>query len=334
MPVRKRGGIWQVEFQYRGQRVRRSAGPEASKQDALELETELRREIRQQLAGDSDPDRHYTFDDVLTKWLKSDAQRFKGLERLKSHVRNTLPFIRGVQLRHGVDAAEHMKETFLRDGLASSTINYRLYIIRRCLNLAFKWGWINQPLGKNVTNVSVHNERHVYLSYDEVDELAAACTNPEAGKAILLAAYTGVRKSELLSLGPKHIDSRGHIRLGTSKTGRPRIIPVPEFVEWILAELPLRITDGQLRGQWERARHKCDMDHVRFHDLRHTYAAWLITTGASMTAVRDLMGHADLKTTSRYIALETKHLEGAVAQLGAKKSVTSDYHTAWDDAAE
>jgi integrase len=40
---------------------------------------------------------------------------------------------------------------------------------------------------------------------------------------------------------------------------------------------------------------------VRFHDLRHTHASWLLAGGADLKVVMDRMGHTQLTTTQRYL---------------------------------
>jgi integrase len=40
---------------------------------------------------------------------------------------------------------------------------------------------------------------------------------------------------------------------------------------------------------------------VRFHDLRHTHASWLLAGGADLKVVMDRMGHTQLATTQRYL---------------------------------
>jgi site-specific recombinase XerD len=82
--------------------------------------------------------------------------------------------------------------------------------------------------------------------------------------------------------------------------------------------LPLDITYATLRTYFERARIAAKLPHVRFHDLRHTYASWLVQSGIGLTAVRDLLGHANLAVTGRYAHLATGHLMDAAKAAGAK----------------
>ena len=59
---------------------------------------------------------------------------------------------------------------------------------------------------------------------------------------------------------------------------------------------------------------------IRFHDLRHTCAAWLVSSGVALTEVRDLLGHSSVKVTERYAHLAPENVRAAVAVLDAGES--------------
>lgn len=56
---------------------------------------------------------------------------------------------------------------------------------------------------------------------------------------------------------------------------------------------------------------------VCFHSLRHTFASWLVQNGVDIYSVRELMGHADLKMTTRYSHLSPDGLRKAVETVEA-----------------
>jgi site-specific recombinase XerD len=53
------------------------------------------------------------------------------------------------------------------------------------------------------------------------------------------------------------------------------------------------------------------------HDLRHTFASWLVQKGVSLYEVRDILGHSSIKLTERYAHLAPENLVGAISKLGS-----------------
>ena len=60
---------------------------------------------------------------------------------------------------------------------------------------------------------------------------------------------------------------------------------------------------------------RAEIDNVRFHDLRHTYASHLIMNGVDVKTVSELLGHSDIKMTMRYVHLSPDHKARAVKIL-------------------
>lgn len=315
MPVYKRGNAWWVSVSYRGQRVRESAGKDSTKEQALELEAKYRSDFH---AGRVGRQLDRSLSEAVLKWLTVECQHLKSRRSFESHARSLLPFIRGKVFSQVGEVVEDIKQTMTSSGLKAPTINRRLSILRRVLNLSYTtWGWVDHPIGQRVSLLPENCHRHIYLTPMEVRKLMSVC-DVEARKAIELAAYTGLRRGEILGLTDKNIRKGCIILDANTKTGKPRIIPVPPGFK---IRIPV-IGAEKLRLEFERARKSIGRPDIRFHDLRHTYASWLVQSGAALTTVRDLLGHTTLSMTSRYAHLAPQTLRKAVEKLPWHNSVT------------
>jgi integrase len=62
------------------------------------------------------------------------------------------------------------------------------------------------------------------------------------------------------------------------------------------------------------------IEDFRIHDMRHTCAAWLVSAGAALAEVRDLLGHASITMTERYAHLAPENVRNAVSLLEDARS--------------
>lgn len=311
MPIRRRRDGWQVDVRVHGERVRRTVDTKAL---AIELEAKLREDAQRARHGLR---QRRTLADALAEYLSTSAPALRSYASLLYVARVVRPFL-GRPIDRIADAAADI----IRDGQAHerkpATVNRHLALLRRLGNLALVWGWTDTPVGKRVQMLPERNERHVYLTGEQVMEIACQCVTEGARDAVMLAAFTGLRRGELLALRAE--DWReGALWLSTSKSGRPRGVPVPMSVRDVCARLPLRTTAVALRRDFHQARVKAGLPGVRFHDLRHTYASWLVQNGVDLRIVKDLMGHSTMQMTSRYAHLEDKQLARAVKKISPKR---------------
>jgi integrase len=211
--------------------------------------------------------------------------------------------------------------------LSSAAVNRPLTILRHLLRLAHEeWGVLAA-----VPKIRLEREpqgRLRWLTQAEATKLLAACRksrNIALADVVEFALFTGVRKSEALGLTWDRVDrARGVIRLELTKSGKRREVPLSSNADAVLAR---RWTDGakgyvfgshkwnSFRTAWETAVAASGVDDVRFHDLRHTFASWLVQRGRTLKEVQEALGHQTITMTMRYSHLAPDHLRAAVAAL-------------------
>jgi site-specific recombinase XerD len=75
----------------------------------------------------------------------------------------------------------------------------------------------------------------------------------------------------------------------------------------------------QIFYSWNKARKAANIDTVRMHDLRHSFASALVNSGMTLYDVKEILGHTNIKTTERYAHLSNSRLRQAA------ESVTTFY---------
>lgn len=302
MSVYKRGRIWWIKVDIGGRVIRRSAKT-THKREAQALERKLRLNID---AGD-----RYTYLDALTMWLPIAPQS------MLSHARNTHE-VYHVTLDQLPAAANRMANRMVSDGLSVLTANRRLAVVRRVLNLAFReWDLIDKPLHQKVARFSEKGTaREIFLSADQVRELCSHITHDEVMSFVMVIAFTGLRKGELLNLEPGQWSPPYLYLSSKTKSKKPRAVPVVEELHERI-RLPWQFTEYQLRTQWETARVAIGMPGLRMHDLRHTFASFMITNpDVPIGLLRDLLGHSSLAVTSKYAHLSPDTADKVQSAIG------------------
>lgn len=185
-------------------------------------------------------------------------------------------------------------------------------------------------------------ERPDFYSVEEVEALVRAAASEQDALMFRVAAYAGLRRGETISLRWRHLDfarSLVHVVDNVSagqdarvKDEEGRTVPLaPQLAEALArwrgvdapdddllfpGSIPGRKLDGDALGsRFRKARDRARLRTLRFHDLRHTFGSLAIDGGASIVQVQAWMGHADVKTTMRY--LHSKNRADDARLLGA-----------------
>ena len=91
------------------------------------------------------------------------------------------------------------------------------------------------------------------------------------------------------------------------------------MTSWVFSDLDgSRI--GSVKRSFATACRNAGIADFRFHDLRHTCAAWLVQLGVPLMDVRDVLGHSTVKMTERYAHLSPAQTRAAVSVLETGES--------------
>jgi integrase len=220
------------------------------------------------------------------------------------------------------------------DRLSVSTVNREMSTLRAILNEAVVNDWITfNPFSKvrpgELISIADERKRETILTMKEEGSLLKACSGNFRRhlKALVMTALdTGARLGELLRLRwcDVHFDEGiiGNVTSYKGKTVHRREVPLtPRVVEALLDLKEKRSIGSFKRGRksgmkpdnslvfgiannvqrsWEAARFDAKLQHIRFHDLRHT-AATRMAQHMPLALVGLILGHSDPKTTHRYV---------------------------------
>ena len=77
-----------------------------------------------------------------------------------------------------------------------------------------------------------------------------------------------------------------------------------------------------IRTGFEKAVKRAGIEDFTFHDIRHTFASYLVMNGVDIRTVQQLLGHFRLRMTMRYSHLSPAHLMDAVQRVGTNLAQT------------
>ena len=212
------------------------------------------------------------------------------------------------------------------------SVNQDVQVLKGFFNKCIEWGYLAQNPGKFVRKFKAKEAKLPrYLNEEEIKILLEACSS-RLYPIVLTLLETGMRVSELVNLRWEDVDfKRRNIKIESkkdwhTKSYRPRMIPVREKLLEIMKSLAKKgdyvftNDDGgkftnNLDRLWYKTIKKTPLKIVNLHTLRHTYASHLVMKGVPLVTVKELLGHADIKTTLIYSHLSPEHLKDAVEKL-------------------
>lgn len=327
----------------RGKLIERKMGSAASMKlaEARKAASEV---LAQVAVGDDPFEKHRTLKQVptLAEFVETAYMpHIKGYKRswstdetlLRNHILPKLGKLYLDEIKR-----QHLIEVFSEHRLTHkpASTNRVIILTRYIFNCALKWeveGMTRNPTA-GINLYPENNKRERYLNDDEalrLFEALEASPNPLLPFIIAMLLLTGARKREVLDAKWQDIDLEKRLwRIEFNKTGQTRHAPVSEGLLSLLEKLPRLAGNDYLfpnpkTGKpfvsifhsWDTARRNAGLKDVRIHDLRHSFASYLINQGHSLYEVQNLLGHTQVKTTQRYAHLSNKSLLNAADSAAA-----------------
>ncbi len=360
MAIRKRGNAWQIDYlDPTGKRVRQNfkkkkdAEAELAKRVSLIAEKRYL-DVKKDHTTTLDEilkkyEENFGDQPGFGNWKKFCFTRFRENFGKDTRLEN----IRYVDVE---TYQKHLKRLPTKNGTVrtDAAVNREMSCLRHVFNKAVEWEMIESSPFKRGKSLIVkeNNERLRFLSEDEAVRLLAECPT-HLRRIVVCALNSGMRKGEVLSLKWAQIKN-GLIYLQKTKTNNPRQIPINDTLQDLFSEIrreqgpgaehvfmfakgahnlkgaepvrarkdiaPLPQQVRSIKTSFHAALLRAGIMDFKFHDLRHTFASWLVMSGANLKTVQELLGHKSITMTMRYAHLSQEHKKEAVNLLNGRAS--------------
>lgn len=314
MPIFKRNNTWYIDIRKpSGQRIRCSART-TDKKAAQELHDKLKHDFwREERLGERPK---VLWDTACLHWLDAKATKKTIAEdELKM---TKLTAFRGVYLHH-------MTKDFILNEInkvtpSPSSRNHYIALVQAILNKCVK-DWDFLETAPKLPRYTEPKRRVRWLTKDEAQRLLAVLPD-YLKQAVLFSLSTGLRKHNVLYLRWSQVDMErkvAWIHHDEFKSGHSLGVALnetamnvlkyqqgkhDEFVFTNSLNRPLRTIDRI----WQKALVEAGIKNFRWHDLRHTWASWLVQSGVPLVALQEMGGWQDIRMIYKYAHLAPEHL--------------------------
>jgi integrase len=344
---------WYVDYTVLGRRHRVRVGPKKSHAETVlaEIKTRMARGELGDLLPQVRKAKRTLFNDFAKEYEEKTVFQYRASTR-----RTNGPRFRILTTFFGPHRLDEINtdlvETFRRKrhaaGAKPGTINRDFALLRRMLNIAYDWALLRQKPDLRIKGLKEAPREFTPPTPQDLEKLLDACgrsRNKDLRDIALTALFTGMRLSEVLHLQWSDINMpRNEVRVVSrethmTKSNRSRSVPLNprlkealqrrrrgEDAEYVFVGRD-RKPYGDIKHGWSEARKKAGMPRFRFHDLRCTWASYLVMNGTPLRLVQDLGGWQSLAMVQRYSHLRPEQRVDAIESLnfgdGVKDPVPS-----------
>lgn len=193
-----------------------------------------------------------------------------------------------------------------------ATRNRVLRTLKTCLSDAVATGVLESS---PAAEIKAHREEPPMkrtVTPDQVRALLGALRGRESQVPLAVISYTGIRLQEALRLTWDRVDlvkRELHFRPEDCKERKAKVVPFPRELSPYLGQAGegevAPCCERKVRRDLSSACEKLGLPHTTPHGLRHSFAQEMRRRGAPIDIIAQQLGHADIKTTKRYLRSQT-----------------------------
>lgn len=217
------------------------------------------------------------------------------------------------------DDITEFKRICLTRGVKKISINSYLRHIRSALNHAHRDGLIKNkitiplfPPDRKLPRILTAPERSKIINYAQEND-------PELHRIIIFGLNTGCRREEIKNARWQNY-SEGMLKV-TGKGQKDRYVPIVENAMIAMGEpkdigpIFLQVHADSYTHRFKAIAKACGIHDISFHKLRHSAATAMLESGIDIKIVKEILGHADLKTTEIYTHVQNRLLLSEIQKL-------------------
>ncbi len=280
-----------------------------------------------------------TIENLAEKYLNLHAEnekRPKSIKEDKSMLKNYILKEFGSRRVESI-TLEDIQTLHARLNKTRVRSNRIIALLHKMFNLAVQWRWRADNPAAGIKKYQ-EDKRTRWLQEDELKRLLdilEITPHQTTANIIRLLLLTGARKHEVLTATWDQFDLEKGVwtkRAHTTKQKKMEHLPLSPAALTLLKNVKEEKNDslflfpGNVKGKplqdikksWATICKQAKLKDFRIHDIRHTYASHLVSSGLSLSIVGKLLGHTQVSTTQRYAHLADEPLREATTLFSEK----------------
>ena len=347
--LRKKGKFYSARLTYKGQRrhlALKIGNLPAAEKKARELDDMCERGVEWELIEQSLSldKKGVTLADIWGKFRKTGAWSESTKRQDRSTVENFIlkEFSRSVNQITAANIRAYLQRRLEEDGLAKTSINKHLAVIKTLFRYATEMGYISYNPAAEVKVEKIGKKKPRPYFESEIEALREVL-EPRHVRIMDLYLHTGLRRGELMNLPWRDVDfGRKVISIRDPKNDEDRELYMNDTVRDVLESLKVEQKESgviqllvlgslaDIRQVLYRAMHRANggkesppfpPDRIEWlrpvHSLRDTFGTRLADKGVNLQEISELMGHKSLEMTRRYVKNSPTRMRAAVTALEA-----------------